>query len=137
MPSMTVPEVAHFLRVLGANIMGLGLLALGCACLVNPIAASVMYGLPVTEDTRWVVVAGIRDAGLGAATLALHHQIPSSIRIFAPAIMGIPLADAAATFLLGGTVAEAAVHVVGTVCIGVLSLCAWLDPSLNEPMKRS
>ena len=135
----TVAEAARILRVLGANIMGVGLLALGAACLFDPAAASVMYGLPATErhGLRWVVVAGIRDAGLGVATLALQHFSPASIRILAPAVMGIPLADAAATFLLGGTAAEAAVHVVGTICIGILSLCAWLDPTLDAHTKRA
>ena len=136
-PPKTLADVAHLLRVLGANIMGFGLLALGLMCLVNPQAASVMYGLPAKEDVRWVVVAGIRDAGLGVVTLTLHNKLPVSIRILAPAMAGIPCADAAATFFQGGTAAEAAVHVAGTVCIGILSLCAWLDPTLDVPAKRA
>ena len=69
--------------------------------------------------------------------LSLHHFAPASMRIFAPAVMLVPIADAAATFLLGGSVGEAAIHLLGTVAIGVLALCAWLDTSLDvSPTKR-
>ena len=133
-----VPEVASFLRRLGANIQGLGLVALGLCCVVNPVFASSLYGLPTVRN-EWVIVAGIRDAGLGLATLALHYFAPASIRIFAPAIMTIPVGDAAVVFLLGGEPREAAVHLLGTVAIGILSVCAWLDPSLDThlPKKRA
>lgn len=131
----TVAELACFLRRLGANIQGLGLIALGLLCMVDPVFASKMYGLPTVHD-EWVIVAGIRDAGLGLATLALHYFAPASIRIFAPAIMPIPVGDAAAVFFLGGEPSEAAIHLLGTVAIGVLSVCAWLDPSLDAPLPK-
>ena len=72
-----VHVIANALRRLGANIMGVGLLALALACVVNPHEAAVMYGLPVQEDTRWVVIAGIRDAGLGIITCV--HEILTRI----------------------------------------------------------
>ena len=131
---MNIAQAAHALRIIGALIMGTGLFALSAICLGRPRFASSMYGLPVGNagNTDWVLVAGVRDLGLGIATLALQIFEPRALRVFAPAIMIVPAADAALTLARGGSAADAAIHALGTVAIGILSICAWLDPALGD-----
>ena len=63
--------------VRGAHGIGLlGLLSLGLVCCLSPAFAAEMYGLPLPSPNdamtlAWVRVAGLRDAGLGLAALAL------------------------------------------------------------------
>ena len=135
MAALSIGAVAHFLRVLGSVILSFGLIALGIVCLVNPEFASIMYGLPVgsaSGDMRWVLVAGLRDFGLGVAALALHVFDPGAMRIFAPSLLIIPIGDAILTLQQGGTQLHAAIHVAGSVAIGILSACTFLDPTLRS-----
>ena len=131
---MSVAEVAHFLTLLGSNIMGCGLILLGVACCIVPAAAAELYGVPVPaigSSVAWVQVAGLRDAGLGIATLALAQFNRPALRIFVPAILLIPLGDAALTWSAGGRASDVATHLAGTVAVGVLSICTWCDPALS------
>lgn len=136
MATHSVADAAYFLTRLGAFLLGAGLIGLGGMCAVMPEAAAQIYGLPSKGDTRWVVVAGARDFGLGVAALALLAFMPRALRIYAPAILILPLLDAYLTITLGGTAMDAATHIVGTAAIGILSACAWLDPSLDDRVKR-
>ena len=94
-----------------------------------------MYGgLPVQLDgavLAWVRVAGLRDTGLGVATIALLACHRPALRYFVPSILLIPLGDAALTWS-SGTVMGAATHLVGTFAVGVLCVCTWLDPTLSS-----
>ena len=86
---------------------------MGCRC----SSPKLWHGLSVT---------GLRDAGLGVATFALLAYQRPALRYFVPAILLIPLGDAVITWGAPG----AATHLAGTVAIGILSVCAWLDPTL-------
>ena len=79
----TVAELACFLRRLGANIQGLGLIALGLLCMVDPVFASKMYGLPTVHD-EWVIVAGITTQDSGSPPLpctTLHQHRFASLHL--------------------------------------------------------
>ena len=132
----SVGEIAHLLVLIGSTIMGSGLIGLGAICCAAPATAAELYGLPVQLDEAlaWVRVAGLRDAGLGVATFALLAYQRPALRYFVPAILIIPLGDAVITWSTsGGTATAAATHLAGTVAIGILSVCAWLDPTLSSP----
>ena len=72
----SVGQMAHLLVLVGSTIMAVGLVSLGAMCCVDPATAAELYGLPVQRDeaVAWVRVAGLRDAALGVATLALLAQ---------------------------------------------------------------
>ena len=124
----SVGQIAHLLVLVGSTIMGSGLIGLGAMCCIAPATAAELYGLPVqlAEAVAWVRVTGLRDAGLGVATFALLAYQRPALRYFVPAILLIPLGDAVITWGAPG----AATHLAGTVAIGILSVCAWLDPTL-------
>ena len=128
----SVGQIAHLLVLVGSTIMGSGLVGLGAMCCAAPATAAELYGLPVQLDeaVAWVRVAGLRDAGLGVATFALLAYQRPALRYFVPAILLIPLGDAVITW--SGTATGAATHLAGTVAIGILSVCAWLDPTLSS-----
>ena len=131
----SVGQIAHLLVLVGSTIMGSGLIGLGAMCCIAPATAAELYGLPVQLDeaVAWVRVAGLRDAGLGVATFALLAYQRPALRYFVPAILLIPLGDAVITWSApGGTAVGAATHLAGTVAIGILCLCAWLDPTLSS-----
>ena len=131
----SVGQIAHLLVLVGSTIMGSGLVGLGAMCCAAPATAAELYGLPVQLDeaVAWVRVAGLRDAGLGVATFALLAYQRPALRYFVPAILLIPLGDAVITWSApGGTATGAATHLAGTVAIGILSVCAWLDPTLSS-----
>ena len=131
--AMSIGNIANALRRLGTCIMGVGLIALGICCVIDPIAASKLYGLPIgsSGNSDWVLVAGLRDFGLGVSTLALHVAHPAAIRVLAPSLLLIPLGDAGLTFQLGGTAMDAGAHIFGSFAIAILTVCAWLDPALD------
>ena len=125
--------MAHLLVLVGSTIMAVGLVSLGAMCCVDPATAAELYGLPVQRDeaVAWVRVAGLRDAALGVATLALLACHRPALRYFVPAILPIPLGDAALTWSSGGTAMGAATHLAGTVAVSILCVCTWLDPTLS------
>ena len=135
MAPVDIGEAAHFLTLLGSNIMGCGLILLGVACCVAPTAAAEMYGVAAAGSPpaiTWVQIAGLRDAGLGIATLALFAINRPALRVFVPAILCIPLGDAALTWSAGGSAIGVATHLAGTVAVGILCVCTWLDPTLSN-----
>ena len=131
----SVGQIAHLLVLIGSVIMGSGLIGLGGVCCLAPATAAQLYGLPVQLDeaVAWVRVAGLRDAGLGVAAFALLAYQRSALRYFVPAILLIPLGDAQITWSApGGTATGAATHLAGTICVGILCACTWLDPTLSS-----
>ena len=131
----SVGQIAHLLVLIGSVIMGSGLIGLGGVCCLAPATAAQLYGLPVQLDeaVAWVRVAGLRDAGLGVAVFALLAYQRPALRYFVPAILLIPLGDALITWSApGGTAAGAATHLAGTICVGILCACTWLDPTLSS-----
>ena len=124
--------LATVLRKVGANIMGTGLVVLGVLCVMAPSTASAMYGLPAKRENPWVIVAGIRDFGLGIATLMLNYYEPRSLRVFVPSVLLVAVGDAMLTITQGGTVPEAGAHIGGSVAIIILTIVAWLDRTLGE-----
>ena len=71
-----ITSTAHLLVLIGSNCLAFGLLSLGLVCCLAPALAAEMYGLPLPSPNdattlAWVRVAGLRDAGLGLAALAL------------------------------------------------------------------
>lgn len=134
--SLSVTGVAHILFHVGSVCLSLGLTALGIMCWFAPGLAAEQYGiepcrLPSGIRSEWVQVAGLRDLGLGLATLGLYLYEPRAIRIFVPAITCIPAGDALLA-LQHGTATGAAAHVFGIVALSILSASAWLDPSLHQ-----
>ena len=129
-----VAQAATLLRNIGAMCLSFGLCGLGVVCVFAPHDASSLYGLPVKAggDVSWVLVAGLRDFGLGLATLMLQVFEPSALRVFVPSIICVPLGDAALTILQGGTMLDAAMHGMGTIAVTILAVCAWLDPTLGR-----
>ena len=157
---MSLADVAHFLFNLGSACLSMGLIGLGIGCLALPDASAEMYGLPTQEGAPWVMVAGLRDLGLGVAAVALFLLEPRAMRVFVPTLLIIvradsaeltlpalrpadarlpafaqPIGDALLTLKMGGTVVGALTHTGGVVCIGVLAVCAWLDPALSPRAK--
>ena len=131
----SVGQIAHLLVLIGSVIMGSGLIGLGGVCCLAPATAAQLYGLPVQLDeaVAWVRVAGLRDAGLGVAAFALLAYQRPALRYFVPAILLIPLGDALITWSApGGTATGAATHLAGTICVGILCACTWLDPTLSS-----
>ena len=97
--SLSVTGVAHILFHVGSVCLSVGLTALGIMCWFAPSLAAEQYGiepcrLPSGIRSEWVQVAGLRDLGLGLATLGLYLYEPRAIRIFVPAITCIPAGDA-------------------------------------------
>jgi len=131
--STLLRDAATLLRNLGACIMAFGLCALGVVCTVAPHEAASLYGLPVTNsgNVSWVLVAGLRDIGLGLATLALQLFEPRALRYYVPAILCVPIGDAVLTISQGGTALDAATHGLGTIAVAILAACAWLDQTLD------
>jgi hypothetical protein len=138
---MRIDQIAHFLTLLGTGILGAGLTGLGLVCFIAPAVAADAFGLPMTAlDTRaWVYVCGARDLCIGIMFTALLLSPPSrpALRIVAPVLTALPIADALITYGNSGNVAGAAAHVAGTFCIAVLSICAWLDPALDARTKQN
>ena len=131
----SVGQIAHLLVLIGSVILGSGLIGLGGVCCLAPATAAELYGLPVQLDeaVAWVRVAGLRDAGLGVAAFALLAYQRPALRYFVPAILLIPLGDALITWSApGGTATGAATHLAGTICVGILCACTWLDPTLSS-----
>ena len=59
--------------------------------------------------------------------------VSAIIMIIVPAILLIPLGDALITWSApGGTATGAATHLAGTICVGILCACTWLDPTLSS-----
>ena len=134
--SLSLTGVAHILFLVGSVCLSVGLTALGIMCWFAPGLAAEQYGiepcrLPSGIRSEWVQVAGLRDLGLGLATLGLYLYEPRAIRIFVPAITCIPAGDALLA-LQHGTATGAAAHVFGIVALSILSASAWLDPSLHQ-----
>ena len=129
-------RAAHALVLLGSNVMAAGLLSLGIVCIVAPTTAAKLYGISINaEDAAsiaWVRVAGVRDAGLALATWAIFALHRPALRVFMPALLPIPVADALLTLSSDGTVAGAAAHLFGMVAIFILTLMTWLDPTLRS-----
>lgn len=129
--------MAHLLFHVGIACLVIGLSCLGILSLVVPATAAILFGLPSTGDAHaWVQVAGVRDVGLAAAALSLYAFDARCLRVFVPALLLIPVGDAALTITNGGTVEGALTHLFGTICIGVLAACAWLDPGLDMPVTK-
>lgn len=128
-------DIAHLLTVTGSIIMGCGLTALGLCCLVAPGFAAEAYGIPIGPQDAvarsWVEVAGVRDFGLGVATLAVFFTAPRAMRTYAPSLMLIAGGDALVTYRSGGSFVGVATHLGGTACIAVLTVAAWLDAQLD------
>tara|TARA_B110001452_G_scaffold40313_1_gene30869 strand:- start:1676 stop:2146 length:471 start_codon:yes stop_codon:yes gene_type:complete len=142
-PQLTgVPWAAHALVLLGSNIMATGLTALGAVCCFDPAGAAELYGIPLPVGEAgpaaiaWVRVSGLRDAGLGLATFALFAFHRPALRVFVPALLPIPLGDAALTWSAGGSGMGVATHLLGTVAIGVLAVLTWIDPTLGAGWGR-
>ena len=135
--SLDIGSVARFLRILGSYILGLGLLGLGVACFIDPVEAAVMYfgekhrGSSGGDSVKWVEVTGLRDAGLGLATLVLARYSPASIKVLAPCLFLIPVGDAIITYRHDGDALNVVIHCLGSICILILSMCAALDPTLQ------
>mmetsp|Transcript_148321 Transcript_148321/g.476286 ORF Transcript_148321/g.476286 Transcript_148321/m.476286 type:complete len:177 (-) Transcript_148321:94-624(-) len=125
--------LAHLVRLLGTACLGFGLLGLGAASIVNPVMASAMFGLPVTTDLVWVQVAGVRDIALGLGTLAIWMFYRPALRIFTPVTLVVAAGDAVITMQSGGVFPSPFNHLFGVVGISVLSVAAWLDPTLKMP----
>lgn len=129
---------AHTLVMLGSNIMATGLTVLGIVCCFDPVGAAELYGIPLPAGEAgpaaiaWVRVSGLRDAGLGLATFALFACHRQALRVFVPAILPIPLGDAALTWSAGGGGTGVATHLLGAVAIGALAALTWLDPTLSS-----
>ena len=138
---MEAARAAHLLRKIGAMCLSFGLIGLGVICSISPNDAAKLYGLPTLSDASavhaWVQVAGLRDFGLGCATLAISVSYPQALRVYAPTIAIIPIGDAYLTYAFGGSALDAAAHIFGTVAIGILSLCAWLDPALSASSEEA
>ena len=109
-----------------------GLTALGVLSIYAPATAAAMYGLPVAVETAWVKVAGLRDIGMAATALALYRNEPRGMRYFCPALLMIPLGDAALTYAFGGTLMGALTHLGGVFAVGALSFFAWKNGELNN-----
>ena len=129
------PMIAHGLTILGSHILGLGLVLLGLVCFVTPRTAAAAYGLPLapaatSAESAWVLATGARDFGLGVATLSIATYELRAMRSLAPAILLVPFADALIVLSAGGNALDAAAHGFGVVCVAVLAVCAWMDPTL-------
>lgn len=96
----------------------------------DPSAAANLYGISVSSDIAWVQVAGLRDLGLGVASASIYRLEPRAMRVYAPTLLLVPLGDVILT-LKHGTVLGALTHCGGIVAIGILSICAWLNPELS------
>ena len=131
MPPLTVASIAHLLFNIGSVFLSLGLTGLGVLCMVSPGTAATLYGLP-SDNIPWVQVAGLRDLGLGLASISLYLFCPSAMRFYTLAILPIPAGDAYLTHVSGGTIDGFLSHSFGIVAIGTLAACAWLDPALKS-----
>ena len=124
-----MPALAHAMFLSGTLILATGLTALGVFCIVNPMQAALLYGVPSPDaiSNAWVAVAGMRDLSMGITTLLLFIFQRSSLRWYVPSLLILPLGDAGLVFRFGGSQADAISHVFGFVCIAVLSMVTWLE----------
>ena len=130
-PPPVIARAAHILFHIGTCCLMFGLTALGVMSILAPAFAGEMYGVRSSGDGAWVAIAGLRDIGIAACTLAIYMYEPRALRAFCPALLTIPIGDAMLTLKLGGTLLGALTHLGGVVAIGVLTACAWLDPALD------
>ena len=131
-----IAALAYYLFHIGAVCLSTGLSCLGALSMAMPSTAAELYGLaaPATNlpAIAWVEIAGMRDLGLGLCAHVLYMMEPRSLRYFCPMLILIPVGDAWLTLKNGGTTLGALTHFGGVVAIGILSLCAWLNPQLDR-----
>ena len=113
-------SVRSRLVTLGTVAMALGLFGLCAQTLVDPVGASQGYGVPAQTDLAWVTAAGVRDGVLGLVALGLLRWHRSALPLFLAAVLVLPVADVALSFVHGEAWTAVAPHAVGTVAIGVL-----------------
>eukprot|EP00808_Paulinella_micropora_P029735 g16012.t1 len=139
--STKAQAVAHYLVVVGAHLLGLGLLALGVLCVVDAVLAADMFGIPLSSpaDVSWVLVAGLRDLSLGLIVCSLYfspHR--AALRAVLPGLLVVPIGDAALVLHNGeaGLLPCLANHVLGGLGIAVLTVASWFDITLDEGAER-
>jgi len=134
---MDIRRIARLLFHVGCYCLSIGLGCLGILSLVEPSAAADMFGIAATSDEarQWVRAAGLRDLALGFSAFALYLASPQSMRVFVPTLLPLPIGDAMLTLAVGGKDAMqgATTHLLGTVAIGILSACAWLNTEEFRP----
>ena len=132
-----VQRVARVLFHIGCYCLSIGLASLGILSALQPSAASELYGIPASSDEaqQWVRVAGLRDLGLAISAFVLYISSPGSMRVFVPTLLPIPIGDAMITLANGGREAflGACAHLLGTVAIAILAVCAWLGAEERRP----
>jgi len=119
--------LSNAMTSLGTSIMGVSLIGFGLRCMSSPAVAAAMHGLREAPP-GWGASVGLRDAGLGCVTLALHVSHRSALRVFVPLLLFVPLADFYAIYLSGGDAAAGVAQCAGAMCIIALSVFIHLDP---------
>jgi hypothetical protein len=133
-------ELVTFFCTLGTWILSCGLIAIGFLCFYDPFYAANLFGLPLSPLTAgargFVEALGLRDAALGAITLALHRSRRDALHFIVLAVFFVPLGDAIITYRRARRVVACVPHCAGASCVGILWLLLLIQRQQRPLEKR-
>jgi hypothetical protein len=105
--------------------VGFGILLVGLVAVVEPLAASGLFGVPVSDarDITWVRIAGMRDVSIGlvfVAMLLFKERRVAGILVLLTAV--IPVSDAFAVFSAAGMSYQVLMHGGSTLFLAALGI---------------
>jgi len=109
-----------------AAVASVAILLLGVRAFLDPVAASVGFGLPMHTDTEttFVRIYGARNAFLGAVALILFRMVQPLALLFTLATV-LPLLDAVVIVSRIGVGRELLRHAAILFVLAIVSLSLW------------